>query len=146
LLENRCPPPSFALHHALFAQFGHVELVHELIQRGCDVYLTNGALFEIVCLQVPPHVVMQCTMVKQYCTRRLPVGLFRPFAFVSMQGFISFSRHFTMHLSQPDDFADDSASGIDPSVSTPSLLLKEYVYGKTGSVFDHLHCCLSLAL
>ena len=23
------------------AQFGHVDLVHELIQRGSDIYLTN---------------------------------------------------------------------------------------------------------
>ena len=46
-------------------QFGHVDLVHELIQRGCDVYLTNGYVILIISLHPVP--IFCCFCICSHC-------------------------------------------------------------------------------
>jgi hypothetical protein len=86
-IETRSDMGNTAMLYA--AQFGHVDLVHELIQRGSDVYLTNVHDGETI-------------LHKASCSGSLA----------------------TVRVCLD--------AGIDPNSATPSLLLKEYAYGKTG--------------
>jgi hypothetical protein len=106
---------------------------------------------------VCPQSRLQCMTGKPSCTKQLPAAPSPPCAsaYKPVYSHVSISPHARpescnvlyccgesrplmgqQHAPPPPPVSLPRA-GIDPSVSTPSLLLKEYVYGKTGAPLLH---------